>query len=100
MKVKFEKCNEKIFIPNGFTPNGDGLNDIFRPQQTFGITQYKMKIYNRLGQVVFKSEDASKGWNGILKGESLPQDVYIWVVRYKSFTGKWYDLKGTITLIR
>ncbi|HNY03966.1 MAG TPA: gliding motility-associated C-terminal domain-containing protein [Bacteroidales bacterium] len=90
------------FIPNAFTPNGDGLNDEFHilglPPEN--ITQYNLQVFNRWGQKVFETKDILEGWDGKLNGEYCPEGVYLWVVFYEDNTKTRTGNKGTITLVR
>jgi gliding motility-associated-like protein len=84
-------------VPNAFTPNGDGLNDTFRPVATGElIRQFSMVIYNRWGQMVFETSDYSGGWDG----KNAPAGVYGWVISYSDYMGKLFKMKGGVTLIR
>ncbi|NJO02750.1 MAG: T9SS type B sorting domain-containing protein [Bacteroidia bacterium] len=89
----------RIFFPNAFTPNGDGLNDIFAPQGLH-IRDFKMIIYNRLGEQLFTSRSINEGWNGRHNGQDANQDVYIYVVELEDFLGEKFSTRGTFTLIR
>lgn len=91
--------DENIYIPNAFTPNGDGLNDYFKPIG-HGIKSCKMAIYNRWGEEIFVSNVMSEGWNGTLKGEMLTPDVFVYIVQAVGNSGQTYYLKGTVTLLR
>jgi gliding motility-associated-like protein len=90
------------YIPNAFTPNGDGLNDEFRilgiPPEN--ITQFNMQIYDRWGQQVFSSSDIRIGWDGSCRGELCPGGVYVWVIVYEDNKKHKVTNKGTLTLIR
>lgn len=89
-----------IYIPNAFTPNGDGRNDLFRFIPV-GITEYKyFRIFNRWGQEVYSSTDFRQGWDGTYKGQPAPLDTYIWILEGKDFTGKTILKKGTVTLVK
>ena len=70
-----------IPIPNTFTPNGDGLNDSFKPFPSL-VTDYKMSIFNKFGEKVFESFDINIGWDGYFKGK-IVQDVYVYVIEFK-----------------
>ncbi|MHC1774790.1 MAG: gliding motility-associated C-terminal domain-containing protein [Lentimicrobium sp.] len=84
-------------VPNAFTPDGDGLNDVFRPVATGDlIRQFSMVIYNRWGQKVFETSDLSIGWDG----EDTPAGVYSWVISYSDMVGKVAKLRGEVTLVR
>lgn len=88
------------YIPNAFTPNNDGINDVFKGVAP-GIqrTNY-FRIYNRLGQLVFENQDINKGWDGRFLGVPQPTAVYVWVIKGVDKSGKTVELKGTVTLIR
>jgi gliding motility-associated-like protein len=89
-----------IYVPNAFTPNGDGRNDVFRFIPV-GITEYSFfRIYNRWGQEIYSSTDFHQGWDGTYKGMPAPIDTYIWILEGKDFTGKTILKKGTVTLVK
>lgn len=89
-----------IFVPTGFTPNRDGLNDYLRPYY-IGIREVDyFIIYNRWGQPVYSTSDPGGSWDGYYKGVLQPNGVYIWRLRAIDFAGKVYVLDGTTTLIR
>lgn len=91
----------KLLMPNAFTPNGDGLNDLFSIPSTIFIDLGKFTVYNRWGQVVFETQNARQGWDGSVKGSPLPSGTYAWFVQYRdAFTGAVESLKGTVMLIR
>ena len=98
--LKVEDCPETIFFPNSFTPNNDGLNDIFKPIISKTLSQYNFVIYNRLGQKIFETNNQQLGWNGTLKG--LPQNTgsFVWVCKYKFARKPLQNRKGSFTLIR
>jgi gliding motility-associated-like protein len=88
-------------IPNAFTPNGDGKNDFFRAKYGIAVSQYRMRIFNRFGQLIFDSRDQLKGWDGNFNGKALPAATYAWMVQYNDIgTGRSIHLRGTVTLIR
>ena len=88
------------YIPNAFTPNNDGLNDVFRAIAP-GIQQTNyFRIFNRWGKLMFETHDATKGWNGTYLGAQQPSAVYVWVIKGLDVSGKIVELKGTVTLIR
>jgi gliding motility-associated-like protein len=92
---------ENVFFPNAFTPNNDGLNDVFKPTIFGALADYKLNIYNRFGQLIFQTSDAAKGWNGNLSGVLQPADVYVWTCRYRLLSGKkTNERNGTVVLIR
>ncbi|HTD94525.1 MAG TPA: PKD domain-containing protein [Chitinophagaceae bacterium] len=89
-----------IYVPSGFTPNNDGLNDALVPYY-IGIKKvdYYM-VYNRWGQLLFSSADPKRAWDGTFKGTQQASGVYVWRLRATDYIGKVYELKGTTTLIR
>jgi gliding motility-associated-like protein len=80
IKVPYE-C---IFIPNAFTPNGDGLNDTFRAYSRCPITYYRMLIYNRWGELLFESHDIEEGWDGRKNGKMCQGDAYVYLITFKA----------------
>ncbi len=92
---------EKVFFPSAFTPNNDGLNDVFKPTIFGVLADYKLNIYNRFGQLIFQTSDPAKGWNGTLSGIPQLGGVYVWTCLYRLLSGKNPDEKsGTVVLIR
>jgi len=90
-----------IAVPNAFTPNGDGLNDYLYPLNAFKADDLEFKVYNRLGQLVFQTNDWQKKWDGIFKGEPQHADIYVWTLKYiLRDTGKKFFKKGSTVLIR
>jgi gliding motility-associated-like protein len=88
------------YLPNAFTPNGDGLNDIFLPVPVgMKSTDYFM-IYNRYGEILFQTRAWMQGWDGTFKGKPAPQGTYVWVIRGHDENNQLMELKGTVTLIR
>lgn len=91
-----------IFIPNSFTPNDDGLNDIFIPvMREVNSTGYSLKVYNRYGQQVFISYNIQQGWDGKING--LPVEIgsiYSYVIIYENRNGKKMMKKGSVTVIQ
>ncbi len=95
----------QIFIPNTFTPNGDGQNDIFYPRG-IGVSVIKsFRIYNRWGQLLFERtdiqiNDASNAWDGTYLGANPKPDVYVYVLDALCETGEPINIKGDVTVIR
>ena len=98
--VKVFRTNPQIFVPTGFTPNGDGLNDILKPIGV-GIDRIEyFRVYNRWGQLVFSTTRNNHGWDGKIKGTNQTTGTFVWLVKGVDYTGKAVFLKGTSTLIR
>lgn len=91
----------RFWIPNSFTPgNDDGLNDIFKPI-TIGVEDYTFYIFNRWGEMIYKTNDTEAGWNGTFKGKESPMDVYVWKCDYKNVVTKGHEFRiGHVTLVR
>ncbi|MFN8253073.1 MAG: gliding motility-associated C-terminal domain-containing protein [Ferruginibacter sp.] len=89
-----------IYVPNTFTPNGDNLNDLLRALPV-GIRIFKyFSVYNRYGQLVFKTADPRKGWDGLFREQQQPMGVYTWMVEGVDYRGVQYAGKGTVLLAR
>ncbi len=90
-----------LFVPNAFTPDGDGLNDFFKARG-LEIESFKMEIFNRWGDRVFVSEDIENGWNGSYLGGDYycPPDVYPYRIVAREVYGEVFELTGFVTLIR
>ena len=89
----------RLFIPDAFTPNGDGLNDIFKPS-TIGLKEYDFEIYNRWGENIYSSNGPEDGWNGSFKGNSAPQGVYVYLLKVVDIKGNSRTYNGKVVLIR
>ncbi len=99
-------CNgANIFVPNTFSPNGDGMNDRFYPRGKGIFTVKAFRIFNRYGQAVFErlnlnANDASAGWDGTFKGQPSASDVYVYVMEVNCENNVLFTIKGNVTLIR
>jgi gliding motility-associated-like protein len=106
VKVVLICDNSQVFIPNTFTPNGDGYNDKFIISgKGLGLISH-MTVFNRWGQIMYDAQnipanDMSYGWDGTFKGEVLPPDVYMYVVEVSCETeGAVFKFHGDISLVR
>lgn len=90
-----------IFIPNAFSPDGNGVNDIFIPKM-YGAREFSMSIYDRWGDLIFTSVDKEVGWNGKVNGtgELVKDDMYIYVIYIRDLLGNPRTFKGKITVIK
>jgi gliding motility-associated-like protein len=91
--------NYVIYIPNAFTPNGDGLNDIFQPKGYF-IEKIDIFIFDRWGEQIFHSNDFAKGWDGTIKGKLAENSVYVWKAIVVDTKHKKHELNGHVTLMK
>ena len=92
------------YIPNSFSANGDGINDIWRPVgNTVDVTNYRLEIFDRWGRKVFESTDFDEGWNGAVEGSSYYSDagLFTYIIKLSSLsTEEKYEFTGFITLLR
>lgn len=90
-----------MFIPNAFTPNENGLNDIFSPK-FYGVVEFKMIIFDRWGNQIFQTEDMNEGWNGKIngKGEVVQQDVYVYKIYTKDLLRNNHRYVGRVTVVK
>ena len=91
-----------FFIPNAFTPNGDGLNDVFKviPRYDY-VRDYVLQIYNRWGEQIFETSGSNNGWNGTFKGKPVEHGTYIYRIAYRDFqTKKTMVVQGTVVVVR
>lgn len=89
-----------LAVPNAFTPNGDGKNDVFSIGRTSPLSKFIMQVFNRWGQKVFESRDQSQGWNGSIGGKLCDMGHYAYVIQYSNADGAPVTLKGMVMLIR
>jgi len=91
-----------FFIPNAFTPNGDGKNDFFFGTG-IGITSYQIWIFDRWGNLIFTADDINHGWDGTVQGKSgqiCQEDVYVWKVALTDVFDKKHKYIGHVSLIK
>jgi len=94
---------EPFYVPNSFTPNGDGFNDTFKPIGG-AVSEWEFAVFNSWGERVFFTEDESQGWSGHYNSKRADNGAYVWEVRYSVFDEEagWLlkDERGVVTLIR
>lgn len=88
-----------LYLPNVFTPNGDGLNDNYQPA-IYGATEYRLMIFNRWGELVFQSTDAKSVWDGKCRDKDAPEGVYAVVIQYKGQRQSKRFSRSSVTLMR
>jgi gliding motility-associated-like protein len=88
-----------VYIVNAFTPNGDGLNDIWIPKYSY-ITSVNLQIYNRWGQLIFQTNQFDKGWDGTVGGNPCPTGSYVWQIEYLTIKGNYFSKAGDVILYR
>jgi gliding motility-associated-like protein len=89
-----------IYVPNAFTPNNDGLNDLLRPTLMGMKELHYFRIYNRWGQLLFETKTDRSGWNGSYKGTNLPAQAVVWIAEGLGVDGRIYTKRGTSVIVR
>jgi gliding motility-associated-like protein len=110
--VKVKGCEEKIsvpvsaitltdgiYIPNAFSPNGDGLNDVLMVYGAI-IREVHFMVFNQWGEKVFESNSQSRGWDGFFKNKAQPSGVYMYICKLRLLDGSEIEKKGAVNLIR
>lgn len=94
-------CDSKmVFVPNTFTPNGDGVNDVLYVRG-IGLSKLEyFRVFDRWGNVVFQSEDMTQGWDGNWNGRPADINTYVYILRGVCTSGATVDLSGNVTLVR
>lgn len=90
--------NFSFYAPNSFSPNGDGINDIFQPKGV-GIIKYRLDIFDRWGEKLFTSDDFLTGWDGTFKGIGCKMDVYVWKIELTNPSGKQMSYAGHVSIL-
>ncbi|MBL7732137.1 MAG: choice-of-anchor L domain-containing protein [Chitinophagaceae bacterium] len=90
----------EIYVPSGFTPDNNGLNDVLRPIPV-GIKEFRFfRVFNRWGQLVFSTSDPRRGWDGTINGVPQPTGSFVWMAEAVDFRGNVITRKGVFTIIR
>ena len=92
-----------FYVPNSFTPNNDGINDIFIPKMEIIIpADYSLLIFDRWGNTIFETKDYTKGWDGKVKNANIlaQEDVYVWTVKLLDFNHQQHDYIGRVTMLK
>ena len=101
MNIVFDACPCTLLLPNAFTPNGDGINDNFRPLHACDMQDYSMTIFNRYGEKIYFTKDALQGWDGRARTDKPLPGAYVWMVSYiKPSNKQQVQKQGTVLLIR
>ncbi|MBK7959220.1 MAG: gliding motility-associated C-terminal domain-containing protein [Bacteroidetes bacterium] len=94
-----EVCKPVLFVPNAFSPNGDGRNDVFKVYGAF-IKQIHWMVFNRLGELIREGRNMDDTWDGLYHGEPAPNGVYIYTVEAEGQNGDKLEEKGSLTILR
>lgn len=98
--VSLRDCATGLYVPSAFTPNGDGLNDRFHAMLHGRATEYECSVFDRFGELVFRTQDPAGSWDGTVKGIPAPVGTFTWVCRFALVGGTRQVQKGTFVLIR
>ena len=90
----------KLWMPNAFSPNNNGKNDVFRVKWVYPVKEFKMQVFSRWGQLIFQSNNMNTGWNGTLNGEEMPEGSYVWMIKMTDNNNIKESYNGTVILIR
>lgn len=100
LTITAKDCDCNIIIPNIYTPNNDGINDVFFPKLDCDFSEYELIIFNRWGEEVFRSNTPNETWDGRLNGKKVSDGSYVYLLKYKLLNELDKTLVGNITLIR
>lgn len=87
-----------VFVPNAFSPNDDTYNDVWGVSHAF-VKEFRMQVFNRWGEKVWDNDFKGTQWDGVTRGKLAMNDVFVWIVTYKGWDGKFYTQKGTVTVM-
>jgi gliding motility-associated-like protein len=100
IQVIFQDCDYYIFIPNAFTPDGDGINDFWKIE-TFNVLKIDLSIYNRWGEIIFSTADVNKPWTGGMNGGFfVPDGIYVYRLEFENAFGYSGARTGTVAIVR
>lgn len=99
--ITIQISESKLEMPNAFSPNGDGINDIYRAKNSYqSIVEFDAYIFNRWGQKIYEWHDPAGGWDGKFNGKDVKQGVYFVLVKAKGADGRKYNIKKDVNLLR
>jgi gliding motility-associated-like protein len=93
------ESSENIFVPNAFTPDDNGLNDLWKPVLSFTPVTYHLVVRSRTGGSIFETDTFLQSWDGTYRGSKLPPDVYLWHLKVVTPSGRKIERRGTLALI-
>ena len=93
-------CDDSdVFIPNAFTPNGDGNNDVWRVRSNF-IDELSLVVYDRWGEEIFTTTDPTQGWDGTFEGDLMSPDVYGYTMTVRCINNETFSKQGNVSLLK
>lgn len=96
--IKVEQCECPLYTPNSFTPNGDGLNETFKPSSC-DPKEYVMRVFNRWGELLFESNDINTGWNGTFEGSAVPEGAYLYTIHGANKSSGFFNKSGIVYVL-
>jgi len=99
IQTVYVKPENVIYVPNTFTPNGDGVNELFVPKY-FGLTEVTLYIFDRWGHIIHEDSSDEVSWDGTHKNKAVQEGVYIWKIEYKNHRKRYNTKMGHVTLLR
>lgn len=100
INVKLFKIDPDLLVPTAFSPDGDGVNDIFRPIVIGMKSLDAFRVYNRWGQLVYSTTQVNNGWDGNFKGQPQSAGTFVWLAEGVTYLGRKIEKKGSVILIR
>lgn len=103
ISVSTEPCDCRVYLPNAFSPNADGNNDLFFPVFDCDLREFRLEVYDRWGEQIFETESLNEAWNGEYSGSMVQEGVYIWLLTYGSRIGNVilnFERRGHVSVIR
>ncbi len=89
-----------VWVPNIFTPDNNGINDIFLPSVSFAsLSDYSFQIYDRWGNIIFETNDPTAGWDGKIQGNNAKEGTYVYLIKFTTALNKIFEQSGMITLM-
>lgn len=99
--LTIKAMESELIFPNAFSPNGDNMNDFFKPKSYKSIIEFRAMIFNRWGQKIYEWDDiTSNGWDGTFNGKDAKQGVYFLYVKAKGADGNIFEIKKDVNLLR
>ena len=100
INVAAKNCIRAVYFPNAFTPNKDGINEVFKADVFGTLKNFHLVVYDHFGQKLFETNDRTKGWDGQYKGKDMDSGTFVWYSEYQLDNEAIQNRKGIVTLIR
>ncbi|MBK9421466.1 MAG: gliding motility-associated C-terminal domain-containing protein [Flavobacteriales bacterium] len=103
VRIEQGRCATLVFVPNAFSPDRDGINELFLPSLSDPVDQWSFDVFDRWGERIFHSSSPDQGWDGTKSGKQAPVGVYVWLLHYEALTDMGVEQvlhRGSVTLLR